>query len=91
MLRSLPISCLVVELLLAPAAFAKTKAQCLENCEGMNKQFEKACKEKGQGGKCDGRGKAMVTDFKKKCEEDCEQREEKRQKQAAQQRKAAAQ
>jgi hypothetical protein len=90
MSRFLPISCLVVELLLAPAAFAKTKAQCLENCEGINKQFEKACKEKGQGGKCEGRGKAMVGDFRKKCEEDCDKREEKRQKQL-QQRKAGAQ
>jgi hypothetical protein len=87
----LPIFCLTLELLLAPAAFAKTKAQCMENCEGINKQFEKACKEKGQGGKCEGRGKAMVSDFKKKCAEDCDAREEKRQKQQQQQKKAAGQ
>jgi hypothetical protein len=92
MSRSTPIFCLVVELLLAPAAFAKTKEQCLANCDGFNKQFEKACKEKGQGGKCEGRGKAMVGDFKKKCEEDCAAREEKKQKKVQQlqeQRKAA--
>lgn len=78
MLRCLPTLCLAVELLLAPSVFAGTKEQCVANCEEMDKQFQKACKEKGQGGKCEGRGKAMVNDFKKMCLADCDERDAKK-------------
>jgi hypothetical protein len=78
MSRSLPVCCLIAELVLASAALAKTKQECLANCDAFNQQFDKACKAKGQGGQCDGRAKAMVGDLKKKCQEDCEAREEKK-------------
>lgn len=77
MSRSLPICFLVAELLLAPTALGKSLQKCLDNCTTIDKTFEKTCKEKSPNGKCEGRGKAMVQDFKKKCEQDCAARQPK--------------
>ena len=67
---------LIVELLLAPAAFAAKGGaeKCLANCDTMHKKFEKACKTNGQGGRCEGRGKTMVDDLDKRCKEECAKR-----------------
>ena len=74
MSRSTLICSLAIELLFAPLAFAgdpKGQEKCLANCETMHKKFEKTCKQTGQNGKCEGRGKGMVDDLDKACKDEC--------------------
>lgn len=70
---------LVAELvLIAPAALAAPKgdklARCLATCDQMKDRFEKSCKQTAQGGKCEGRGRALVSDMDKQCRDSCAKR-----------------
>ncbi len=70
---------LVAELVFfAPAALAAPKpdklTRCLTTCDQMKDRFEKACKQSGQGGKCEGRGRTLVSDMDKQCRDSCTKR-----------------
>ncbi len=88
MFRSTPIFSLVAELLVAAllvagllvpigAAAAPKPSKferCVSGCDAMSEKMEKTCKAQMPGGKCDGRGRALVDDLDKKCKDSCEKK-----------------
>ncbi|MBL8952509.1 MAG: hypothetical protein JNK82_17145 [Myxococcaceae bacterium] len=73
---------IAAELLFASAVLAAPKPgrveKCMANCDAVVAKMEKSCKAQMPGGRCDGRGRAIVDEVEKSCRDNCEKKRNKK-------------